>query len=90
MRELLRTNDAVLLSFVEALLREACYAFHIADMHISLAEGSIGAFPRRVLIDDDVFDAARDLLVAAGLAAELPDGGSEGASATAALPPRRA
>ena len=73
MRELLRTNDAILVSFVEALLREAGIAFHIADRNISIAEGSIGAFPRRVLVAEAALPEARRLMLDAGLGAELPD-----------------
>ncbi len=72
MRELLRTNDPVLVSFVESLLREAEIAFHVADLNMSVVEGSIGAFPRRVLVGDDAMDEARRLLIDAGLEAELP------------------
>jgi len=71
MHELLRTNDVVLLSFVESLLKEAGITFHIADVNMSFAEGSIGAFPRRLLITDDQHAAARRLLVEAGLSDEL-------------------
>ncbi|MEZ5856771.1 MAG: DUF2007 domain-containing protein [Hyphomicrobiaceae bacterium] len=71
MHELLRTNNGVLLSFVESLLNEAGITFHIADVNISFAEGSIGAFPRRLLVAEDEHAAARRLLVDAGLADEL-------------------
>ena len=71
MQILLRTNDPVLLSFVQALLREAGVSHHVADAHISVLEGSIGAFPRRVLVPDDDVAEARQLLHDAGLAAEL-------------------
>ena len=71
MQILLRTNDPVLLSFVQALLREAGVSHHVADAHISVLEGSIGAFPRRVLVTDDDVAEARQLLHDAGLAAEL-------------------
>ena len=71
MQSILRTNDPVLLSFVEALLREAGISHHVADAHISMIEGSIGAFPRRVLVVDEDAAAARRLLADAGLAAEL-------------------
>ena len=71
MQNILRTNDPVLLSFVEALLREAGIGHHVADAHISVLEGSIGVFPRRVLVPDDDAAQARDVLAEAGLAAEL-------------------
>ena len=72
MAELLRTNDPVLLSFVENLLGQAGIGHFVADRHVSLMEGSIGAFPRRVLVADEDLTAARQLLIDADLARELP------------------
>lgn len=71
MIELLRTNNPALLTFVEALLKEAGVEYFIADQNISIIEGSIGAFPRRVLVAEDEEDAARRLLTDADLGAEL-------------------
>ena len=71
MRELMRTNDAVLLSYVEALLREAGIDPIIADQNISIVEGSIGVFPRRVQVRRAVWGRARDVLTAAGLGEHL-------------------
>ena len=48
--------------------------FFVADQHMSVLEGSAGFLPRRVLVVDDDFDAARRILMEAGLAAELRDG----------------
>ena len=67
MREVLRTNDAVLLSFAETVLRQAGIASTLADQHISVIEGSIGAFPRRLLVGRDDWDAACQALTDAGL-----------------------
>ena len=67
MREILRTNDPVLLSFVESLFREAEITFYVADANISVLEGSIGAFPRRILASDDDATEALELLAAAGI-----------------------
>lgn len=71
MRELLRTNDAVLLSAVEALLKSAHIDHFAADRNMSVMEGSIGIFPRRILVGEDEFEAARRILVDAGFGAEL-------------------
>ena len=71
MRELVRTNDAVLLSAIEALLKSANIAHMIADQNMSVLEGSIGIFPRRILVEEDDFAAARRLLAEAGLGHEL-------------------
>jgi hypothetical protein len=67
MRELLRCNDAVVISFAQAVLREAGIATFLADQFMSVAEGSIGAFPRRLLVDADDVRAARRALRDAGL-----------------------
>ncbi len=57
MHEILRTNDPVLLSFVEALLTDARIGYLVLDTHTSAMEGSILAIPRRVVVDAD--DGAR-------------------------------
>jgi hypothetical protein len=71
MEELIRTNDLVLISFVEALLRDAGIEHFVADQAVSAVEGSIGLFPRRILVNSDEAAEARALLTDAGLAAEL-------------------
>lgn len=73
MTELIRTNDIVLIGFAESLLAAAEIPVLVADAHMSLMEGSIGAFPRRLLVPDDHARQARRLLVDAGLAHELRD-----------------
>jgi hypothetical protein len=76
LRELVRTNDAVVISAIEALLKGADIPHLVADQNISVLEGSIGAFQRRILVGEDEIDAARELLVEAGFGNELrPDGG---------------
>jgi hypothetical protein len=71
MRELVRTNDAVLITAIEALLNGARIGHMVVDRNMSVLEGSIGIFPRRILIDEDQFDAARALLEDAGFAGEI-------------------
>ncbi|MGA2891693.1 MAG: DUF2007 domain-containing protein [Xanthobacteraceae bacterium] len=71
MRELVRTNDAVLISALEALLNGARIAHMVVDQNMSVLEGSIGIFPRRILVGDDQIDAARRLLEEAGFGDEL-------------------
>ena len=71
MREVLRSNDPVLINFAESTLRQAGIASFIADQHMSVIEGSIGAFPRRLLVPADHVAQARRLVAEAGLAAEL-------------------
>ena len=74
MRELVRTNDAVMISAIEALLKGANIDHMVVDQNMSVLEGSIGIFPRRILVGEDQFEAARRLLEEAGFARELrPD-----------------
>lgn len=67
MRLLARISEPVLLTYIEALLRNAGIPFDVADRHISLIEGSIGAFPRRVLVQDEHWSRAAELLKEADL-----------------------
>jgi hypothetical protein len=71
MREVLRSNDPVLINFAQAVLRDAGIGCVVADQHMSVVEGSIGAFPRRLLVPDADWDAARRSLGQAGLDAWL-------------------
>jgi len=67
MQELLRTNDPVLLSAIEALLKSADIMHMVFDQHMSIMEGSVGILPRRLMVDSDEIDAAKELVVEAGL-----------------------
>ena len=73
MKELLRSNDPVLLSFVEALLGEAGIGHAVLDTNMSIVEGSIGILPRRVLVEEDRWLQARRILRDAGLAEVIGD-----------------
>jgi hypothetical protein len=73
LHELVRTNDVVLISFIESLLDEAGLGYFVADRHMSAVEGSLGFLPRRILIIEEDREEARRLLSDAGLAAELRD-----------------
>ena len=65
MKELLRTNDIVRLSWLQALLADAGIEYLVLDQHTSLVEGSIGAIPRRLMVDEHDHQRARDLIEAA-------------------------
>jgi hypothetical protein len=76
LRELVRTNDAVLISAIGALLDGAGIRHLVFDQNMSILEGSLGMLPRRILVDEQDARAARRLLADAGLAHELrPDAG---------------
>ena len=72
-RELLRSNDPVLLSLAESLLRQTGIISVLADQHVSVQEGSVGAFPRRMLVRIDDWATARRVLTKAGLNSVLTD-----------------
>jgi hypothetical protein len=71
MEELLRTNDLVLISFVEALLRDAGIQPFVVDQNMSVVEGTLGILPRRVLVGEDDLATARAILEDAGIGREL-------------------
>ena len=71
MRELVRTNDAVLVSAIEALLSGADIPHVVLDGNMSVLEGSLGILPRRILVEDGRVADARKLLEEAGLGHEL-------------------
>jgi len=70
MKELLRTNDPVRLSWLRALLKDSGVDSLVFDDHTSLVEGSIGAIPRRLMVSERDYRHARSVLAAAGEAAE--------------------
>lgn len=66
MRELVRTNDAVLLSWLTALLRDSGIESMVFDAHTSVLEGSLGAIPRRLMVLDEDYAEARRVVTEAG------------------------
>ncbi|MBX6367054.1 MAG: DUF2007 domain-containing protein [Rhodospirillales bacterium] len=65
MKELLRTNDWVRLSWAQAVLAEAGIRTEILDLHTSLVEGNIGAIPRRLMVEEDDHPRAAILIATA-------------------------
>ncbi len=66
MREVVRSNDPVRLSFLTALLAESGIEAVMMDLHASIVEGSIGALERRLMVADDDYPRAKALLEEAG------------------------
>ncbi len=67
MKELIRANDPVLLSWIVATLSGENIEAVVFDAHTSVLEGSVTAIERRVMVIDDdyaraqrIIDAARD------------------------------
>jgi len=72
MKELLRTNDIVRLSWLQALLADSGVATVVFDVHTSVVEGSIGILPRRLVVSDEDWPRARQVLLDAGEGSEMP------------------
>lgn len=62
MRELLRSNDLVHLSWARAVLAAEGIECTLLDDHISGVEGSIGAIPRRLMVPAEQLERARAVL----------------------------
>ena len=71
MEELLKTNDLVMISFVEALMRDAGIETLVVDEDMNMMM-PFGMMPRRILVPEASADEARRLLVEADLGKELP------------------
>jgi hypothetical protein len=69
MKELLRTNDWVRLSWVQAVLADAGIKSEMLDLHTSIIEGNIGAIPRRLMVEAK--DHARAVHIVAAAEKEL-------------------
>jgi len=74
LRELVRTNDPVLISFLEALLKSEGIGHVVLDQNMSILDGSLGILPRRVMVENGRHAMAVLLLKEAGLDAELSRG----------------
>ncbi len=62
MRELVRTNDPVMISWLVALLQEAGITAIVLDTHTSIIEGSVNAIQRRLMVVADDYSRARYLM----------------------------
>ncbi|MEM9724281.1 MAG: DUF2007 domain-containing protein [Pseudomonadota bacterium] len=62
MEEILRTNDPALLSFAMAILSGEDIEAVVFDVHMSVMEGSIGVFPKRLMVASEDAVAARSIL----------------------------
>ncbi|MDM8167389.1 DUF2007 domain-containing protein [Roseovarius sp.] len=73
MKQLLRTNDPASIAFAKALLQgEGIDCFEM-DVNMSVLEGSIGIFPRRIMVADSDYEDAVQTLTDNGI--EVDDGG---------------
>jgi len=59
MKQLLRSTDPTVIAFARALLQGEDIDCFEMDVNMSVLEGSIGIFPRRLMVRDADFEAAR-------------------------------
>jgi hypothetical protein len=78
MKELLRTNNAVYISFAQAILKEAGIEHLVFDTHTSVMEGSLGVLPRRLMVADDDLSRARKALAEAEPLEDAPTDEDDG------------
>jgi len=62
MIELIRSNDPVFLSWLQAMLGAEGIEVLVLDTHMSIVDGSISAIPRRVMVDEAYYDLAKRLM----------------------------
>jgi len=75
MKELLRTNSIVYLSFAQAVLKDAGIEALVFDSHMSVMEGSLGVLPRRLMVADEDVPRAKKLLAEAEPPEPAPETG---------------
>jgi hypothetical protein len=66
MKELIRTNDAVELSWLTALLADAGIETYVLDQHTSIVQGSISPVQQRIVVHEEDYEAAAAVLREAG------------------------
>lgn len=67
MRDLVTSNDPVLLNYVEVLLEDAGISVAVFDGNMSAVQGTLGAVQKRLAVPEASWAAARRLLDEAGL-----------------------
>ncbi len=63
MKELLRSTDPTVMAFASALLEGEDIDCFQMDVNMSILEGGIGIFPRRLLVHEDDYDAALTVMI---------------------------
>jgi hypothetical protein len=72
MRELLRTTDPTVIAWATALLEGEDIETFTFDVHMSILEGGIGIFPRRVFVRERDHFRASAVLADNGIPTGLP------------------
>lgn len=67
MKELLRTTDPTVIAWATALLMGEGIETFTLDVHMSILEGGVGVFPRRMMVRDEDLFMARVVLADNGI-----------------------
>jgi len=62
MHELVKTTDPIIVSAATAYLKAEGIEAFVFDVHMSVMEGGIGAFPRRVMVREEDAYRAREVM----------------------------
>ena len=62
MRPILKTNDPVQLNYAQVLLADAEIHAVVFDTDMGIMDGSIGILPRRLMVADEDFAKAQEIL----------------------------
>ena len=62
MKELIRTNDLILISRIQSILINATIHYDLLDVYVSTIEGSINAIQKRIVVSNNDFIRSRKLI----------------------------
>ena len=62
MKELIRTNDLILISRIQSILINATIHYDLLDVYVSTIEGSINAIQKRIVVSNDDFNLSQELI----------------------------
>ena len=62
MKELIRTNDLILISRIQSILSSASIYYKLLDAHSSVIEGSISAIQKRIMVSKNDFNFSQKLI----------------------------
>ena len=62
MKEIIRTNDLILISRIQSILNDAAIQYELFDSHASIIEGSINAIQKRIVVYNNDFQLSQKLI----------------------------
>ena len=62
MKEIIRTNDLILISRIESIFNQETIYYELFDTNASVIEGSISAIEKRILVLEKDFNRSQKLI----------------------------